>query len=59
MTEKGYHNLTQIQIAPFFSESEANSCSEAEDSQRVYKLQAQLEPDAGVIAKQFRGRPSR
>jgi len=47
-----YHNLKQIQIAPFFSESEANSCSEAEDSQRVYKLQAQLEPDAGVIAKQ-------
>lgn len=32
--------------------SEANSFSRAESSQQVYKIQAQLEPDAGVIARQ-------
>jgi transposase len=49
-----YHNLTQIQIVPVLceSESEANSFSRAESSQEVYKIQAQLEPDAGVIARQ-------
>ena len=47
-----YHNLTQIQIGPVLCESEANSFSRAESSQQVYKIQAQLEPDAGVIARQ-------
>ncbi len=47
-----YHNLTQIQIAPVLCEPEANSFSRAESSQQVYKIQAQLEPDADVIARQ-------
>ncbi|MBW4546266.1 MAG: IS1634 family transposase [Symplocastrum torsivum CPER-KK1] len=49
-----YHNLTQIQIVSVLceSESEANSFSRAESSQQVYKIQAQLEPDAGAIARQ-------
>jgi transposase len=34
------------------SESEANFFSRAESFQQVYKIQAQLEPDAGVIARQ-------
>lgn len=49
-----YHNLTQIQIVQVLPESEANSSNSAEFSQQVCKIQAQLEPDAGVIVKQTR-----
>jgi len=47
-----YHNLTQIQIVQVLPKSEANSSNSAESSQQVCKIQAQLEPDAGVIVKQ-------
>lgn len=40
-----------MQVLP---ESEANSSNSAESSQQVCKIQAQLEPDAGVIVKQTR-----
>jgi transposase len=47
-----YHNLVQIKIAQVVSESETTSSNSAESCQQAYKIQAQLEPDAGVIAKQ-------
>lgn len=49
-----YHNLTQLQIVPVLCESETNSFSRAESSQQAYKIQAQLEPDAGSIVRQTR-----
>jgi transposase len=49
-----YHNLTQIKIEQVGAEAEANSSTHAESSQPVYQVQAQLEPDAGVITKQTR-----
>jgi transposase len=49
-----YHNLTQINIEPVLPEPEASSSNSAEFSQQVCKIQAQLEPDAGVIVKQTR-----
>jgi transposase len=49
-----YHNFTQIKLVPVLPESEANSSKSAESSQQVYKIQAQLEPDSGVIAKHTR-----
>ncbi len=47
-----YHNLTQIQPVPVLSEFEPNPCSQAESYQQAYKIQAQLEPDTDVIARQ-------
>lgn len=49
-----YHNLTQVHIVPVLPESGANSSKSTEASQQIYKIQAQLEPDSGVIAKQTR-----
>jgi transposase len=49
-----YYNLKQIQIVPVLPEPEASYPANAESSQQVYKVQAQLELDAGVIAKQTR-----
>jgi hypothetical protein len=45
-----YHNLVQIKTAQVVSESETASSHSAESCQQAYKIQAQLEPDAGVIA---------
>lgn len=49
-----YHNLIQIKIEPVLPEPEASFSNSAEFSQQVCKIQAQLEPDAGVIVKQTR-----
>jgi len=49
-----YHQITQFHLVQVLSESEANSSKSAESSQQVYKIQAQLEPDSGVIAKHTR-----
>lgn len=49
-----YHNVTQIHLVPVLLSSPADSSKSAEASQQVYKIQAQLEPDSGVIAKHTR-----
>lgn len=47
-----YHNLGHIKTVQVLSKSETSSSNSAESSQQIYKIQAQLEPDAGVIVKQ-------
>jgi transposase len=49
-----YHNLVQIKIVQVLSESETTASNSAESSQQAYKIQAQLEPDTGIIARQMR-----
>jgi transposase len=49
-----YHNLVQIKIVQVLSESETTASNSAEFCQQAYKIQAQLEPDAGIIARQMR-----
>ena len=47
-----YHNLTQIQPVQVAVELDVNSATHTDSSSSMFKIQARLEPEASVIAKE-------